>query len=72
MGSARCWRDRVEAHTAARNEPKKETSMRQLVLTCLSAALTVCGMAPLTGFPQTFPTKPIRIIVPFPPVARTR
>jgi tripartite-type tricarboxylate transporter receptor subunit TctC len=34
---------------------------------CLAIVFALCGMAPLSGYSQTFPIKPIRVVVPFPP-----
>ena len=41
--------------------------MDRFVLMCLSIVFALCGTTPLSGFSQTFPTKPIRVVVPFPP-----
>lgn len=41
--------------------------MKRLVPMCLGIVFALCGMTPLSGFSQAFPSKPIRVVVPFPP-----
>ncbi len=41
--------------------------MKRLIPMCLGIVFGLCGTTPLSGFSQTFPTKPIRVVVPFPP-----
>jgi tripartite-type tricarboxylate transporter receptor subunit TctC len=41
--------------------------MKRLVAMCFGIVSALCGMTPLPGFSQAFPTRPIRVVVPFPP-----
>jgi tripartite-type tricarboxylate transporter receptor subunit TctC len=41
--------------------------MKRFIPVGLVIVFALCGMTPLSGFSQTFPAKPIRVVVPFPP-----
>jgi tripartite-type tricarboxylate transporter receptor subunit TctC len=47
--------------------PDRESTVRQIPQLLAAAALAASGLAPLAALAQAYPTRPVRVIVPYPP-----